>query len=208
VRLYVHALVDTPVMPWEEDDGRRVESIDIEGVSVVAERRDEAPPVSEAELQRQHAIVHRIAAAAPAVIPARFGALVDMVELTAILRQRRDLIMTTLDHVRDRVQMTLRIPSGAASAVEDGRASGREYLERRREQLMPPAPPHAERTLNELRGLIVDERRKLDRGVLSLYHLIALSDVGQYRDTVHQVGAPGIVLSGPFAPFAFTPDLL
>ena len=210
MRLYVHALADTPIMSWEEDDGRRLASFEIAGIYVVAERRDDAPPATEAELLRQHSLVQRIAESAPAVIPARFGTLLEDTELTAVLRQRAETIATTFDHVRDRVQMTLRIAgeAGAAAAADRPADSGRDYLQRRREQLLPPVPPHAERTLRELRSLIVDERRKAERAMLSIYHLIAREDTVEYRETVTRIGATGVAVSGPFAPFAFAPELL
>ena len=206
--LYIHAITDAPVMPWEEDDGRRIESIEIDGIYVIAERRETAPPVNEAELQRQHALVLRVSDAVPAVIPARFGSLLEARELAAVLRQRQDLIKTTLDHVRDSVQMTLRIAGAAAPPAEGTPTSGRDYLQRRRDELEPPAPAHAGDTLRELRALILDERRKMvERGILAVYHLVRRADVKEYRDTVTSIGTPGIALSGPFAPFAFAPEL-
>ena len=208
--LYVHALSDAPVMPWEEDDGRRIESIEIEGVFVVGERRASAPQVSEAELQRQHSLVLRIGEAVPAIIPARFGSLVEESELASILRHRKSLITTTLDHLRDNVQMTLRMAGAAAAAPasEQPSASGRDYLQRRREELIPPVGSDGEVLLRDLEGFIIDERRKAaDRGIVTIYHLIRRRDVKDYRDTVTSAATPGVALSGPFAPFAFAPDL-
>ena len=206
--LYVHALSDAPVMPWEEDDGRRIESVEIEGVFVIAERRDSVPAVSESELQRQHSIVLRIADAVPAIIPARFGSLLEASELAAILRHRKAVIRTTLEHLRDNVQMTLRMMGAVGTTTETPAGSGRDYLNRRRDELIPPVPPHSEDLLRELRALILDDRRRAaERGIVTIYHLIRRADVKEYRDTVTSVGTPGIAVSGPFAPFAFAPDL-
>ena len=209
VAIYVHALTDAPVMPWEEDEGRRIESIEIEGFFVVGERRATVPPVSEAELQRQHSLVLRISDAVAAVIPARFGSLLEESEQASVLRHRHELIRTTLDYVRDNVQMTLRMAGGGtASAGAVAPTSGREYMQRRREELVPPVPSHAENLLRELRAFILDERRKpAERGIVAVYHLIGRRDVKEYRATVTDVGTPGIAVSGPFAPFAFAPDL-
>ena len=208
VTVYVHALTDAPVMSWEEDDGRRIESLEIGGFFVVGERRANAPAVSEAELQRQHSLVLRVSEAVPAAIPARFGSLLEESELATILRLRKDLIRTTLDHVRGNVQMTLRMAGAAATSVEASPVSGRDYLQRRRDELVPPLTADGETTLRELRSLVIDERRKpADRGIVTIYHLIQRSDVKEYRETVTSVGTPGIALSGPFAAFAFAPDL-
>jgi len=206
--VYVHALSDAPVMPWEEDDGRRIESVEIEGVFVIGEWRDSVPAVNESELQRQHSIVLRLAEAVPAIIPARFGSFLEEPELAAILRQRKDVIRTTLEHVRDNVQMTLRMASAAAASSASPPASGRDYLNRRRDELVPPVPAHSENLLRELRSLVLDERRRSgERGIVTIYHLIHRADVKEYRDTVTSVGTPGIAVSGPFAPFAFAPEL-
>jgi hypothetical protein len=208
VPLYVLALTDVPVMPWQEDDGRRIESTAIDSVYVVGEHRATAPAISEAELHRQHSIVQRIADAVPAVIPARFGSLLEEAELAAILQHRRELVKTTLDHVRGAVQMTLRIAGVSAAPPDRVAASGREYLQRRRDELTPSTPPHAEPTVRKLRGLILDERRTAgERGTLNVYHLIRREDVKEYRDSVTAAPTSGIALSGPFAPFAFAPDL-
>jgi hypothetical protein len=207
VTLYVLALSDAPVMPWE-DDGRRIESLPIEGIYAIGERRSDVPAVSEAELQRQHAIVQRLADAVPAIIPARFGSLVDEEELSVILRERRPLIETALDHVRDKVQMTLRIAGVVAPVESAAPASGREYLERRRHVLGPAPPAHVEGVLRDLRSLILDERRKpIERGSLTIYHLVARADVKEYRDVVNAARVAGVAMSGPWAAFAFAPDL-
>ena len=195
-------------MPWEEDDGRRIESLEIEGFFAVVERRADAPRVSEEELHRQHSLVLRVSEAVPAVIPARFGSLLAESELAAILRQRKELISTTLDHVRGNVQMTLRMPEGDRSSVESAPGSGRDYLVRRRDELIPGVNSDGEATLRELRVFILDERRKpADRGTVTIYHLINRKDVKDYRDTVMSAARTGIAVSGPFAAFAFAPDL-
>lgn len=206
--LYVLALGDGPVMPWEEDDGRRIESILLEDIYVIGERRAEAPAVNEVELQRQHAIVLRIADAIPAVLPARFGSLLDEGELSAILRERKALISTALDHVRDRVQMTLRIAGAVGPAAQGAPASGTAYLQRRRGELVPGLPARVEHVFRDLRAFILDERRKpIEREILTIYHLVARSDVKDYQDAVNEARVAGVAMSGPWPAFAFAPDL-
>jgi hypothetical protein len=211
VALYVHALADASVMSWKDVDGRRIDSLEVDGIFVIAERRETAPVLTESELQRQHDIVLRVAAAVPAVIPARFGSLVDEAELSAILRARQDVIQTTLDHVRDNVQMTLRMSSEKPQppvTVPSSSVTGRDYLSRRRQALFPTTPAFAEPALRELTPYVRDVRTKRsERGGLTLYHLIRRTDVDDYRQALSSVATPGIVVSGPFAPFAFAPDL-
>lgn len=207
VPVYVHAICDAPVAAWQEDDGRRVESIAIERFFVIGERRPTAPPVSEPELRRQHSLVVRVFEAVPAVIPARFGSLLEEPELAAVLRRRKDVITAALERVRGNVQMTLRMAGVVAAPVGTPSTSGRDYLRRRREELVPPVPPHAEATRRALGAVILDERRKAGDGNVVIYHLIRRSDVKEYRDTVTNIGAPAISVTGPFPAFAFAPDL-
>lgn len=209
VPLYVHALADAPVMPWQEQDGHRIESLVVGDIVAIVESREAVPPLTELELQRQHNIVLRIAAGAPAVIPARFGSLLDEVELSAILRARKDMIRSALDHVRDHVQMTLRMAAVKAPAAIGLPTSGRDYLLRRRGELLPAPLAAAEPTLGELRPFVRDERRKPgERDTLTIYHLIRRADVKNYRQVIAGMKATDITMSGPFAPFAFAPDLL
>ena len=208
MRLYVHALSDVPLAAWNEDDGRRLESVGIEGIFVIAERRDSVPPVTPEELKRQHAIVLHVAETVPAVIPARFGALQDEAELAAILHQRKQLIRTALEHVRGNVQMTLRMTAPGAPVATRATASGRDYLARRRAELLPSVPSRVKPLMNALHRFVIDERRKSDdRGMLAVYHLIRRAHVDQYLAAATAAAAPGISVSGPFAPFAFAPDL-
>jgi hypothetical protein len=205
--LYVFALSDSPVMPWEEDDGRRIESIEVEGIFAIGERRTDVPPVSEPELERQHAIVLRIAGAAPAVLPAKFGSLVDDAELAAIVRQRRAVIRDALDLVRDKAQMTLRVAAAARPATPSKPpASGSDYLKRRKAEMFPAVPGGAESALRAVRAFIVDERRRTsDAGVTTIYHLVRRGDVTEYRQALSGAAA-GISVTGPWPPFAFAPE--
>jgi hypothetical protein len=206
--LYVFALTDVPVMPWEEDDGRRITSVEVEDIYAIAERRDNRPEPTERELQRQHTIVQRIADAAPAVLPARFGSHVELEELEAIVRQRLDVIHEALDLVRDRVQMTLRVAAPATPPPRPRPAptSGREYLRRRHEEMFPLVPKDAESALRAVRAFIVAERRRsAENGVVSIYHLVRKSDVKEYRDALHSA-APAISVTGPWPAFAFAPE--
>ena len=207
VPLYVHAICDAPVEAWQEDDGRRVDSIAMERFFVIGERRATAPPVSESELRRQHSLVVRVFEAVPAVIPARFGSLLEEPELAAVLRRRKDVITAALERVRGNVQMTLRMAGAVAAPVGTPATSGRDYLRRRREELVPPVPPYAEVTRRALGAVILDERRKAGDGNVVIYHLIRRSDVKEYRDTVTNIGASAISVTGPFPAFAFAPDL-
>ena len=206
--IYVHALSDAPVVPWEESDGRRIESIPVSGIFAIGERRADLPPISEQELHRQHDIVHRIAEAAPAALPARFGSLIDEAELAAVVNQRLASIQAAFALVRDKVQMTLRFaaPERQARSAPTA-ASGSEYLKRRREEMFPPVPPRSEDVLRALRAFVVDERRKASEdGQITVYHLVRRRDVDHYRAAVSRAAVDGMSATGPFPAFAFAPE--
>ena len=207
--LYVYALTDSPVETRVED-GRTLESVPLAGIFAVCERRSASPPISEAELQRQHSIVMRIAEATPALLPARFGSLVDETELAAIVRQRAETFREALELVRGNAQMTVRIvvkKSPSTRAAKRRPESGRAYLEQRLKDASPPAlPARIDASLEGVRPFVLDERRKAsDVGMLTLYQLVRRGDVSEYRKRLVRV--PGMMVTGPWPPFAFVPEL-
>jgi len=206
--LYVYALTDSPVETWVED-GRTFESVPLEGIFAVCERRSASPPISETELQRQHSIVMRIAEATSALLPARFGSFVDETELAAIVRQRADTFREALELVRGNAQMTVRIArrSPALQGCLPAAESGRAYLEQRLKDASPPAlPARIDASLEAVRPFVLDERRKAsDVGMLTVYQLVRRGDVSEYRKRLVRV--PGMMVTGPWPPFAFVPEL-
>ena len=152
------------------------------------------------------ATVRRVARQAAAILPVRFNTIVaDEDELRTILRARQASLRRALAHVRNRVQMTIRVPvSGSGS--EQGRigvrtGSGTQYLRAR-------AAAHRVPELDPLRGavarLVRDERVETKAHVASMYHLIPKGTVAVYRRSVERLGADARALvSGPFPPYAF-----
>lgn len=206
--LYVLALTDTALGTWTAGV-RRLHTADYGGIQVVYERRAAAPPVSDDELRAQHALVVAIAELAPAVLPARFGSLVERSVLTASIRRHENSIRAALQQVRNHVQMTVRVvgerPKRAAPAAT---LSGREYLERAREAAIPPTTAAAERLLRAVRPLVATERSEHGAGRLlaTVYHLVDVRHLERYRKTV-EAAPPGVIVSGPWPPFAFSPQL-
>ncbi len=117
--------------------GHRIEFVKADAVYAAVERLDERPAVSEAALRAQHDIVARIAAKVDAILPARFGSLVDVEELERVVALRREAIRDALDLVRGRVQMTVRLFDAEAAVplahAATAARSGTEYLQARRE---------------------------------------------------------------------------
>ena len=214
-RFYVFALASEACDPFE-CTGHVIESIEMQGVYALVERSDRPPVVSEQALRDQHEVIAELHARSNALLPARFGAFVDARELESIVDQRRTAIVDALRLVRGRSQMTIRLlvaePTGAVRSVQarNPPATGTEYLESRRASLS--ALPAALSAASEaVRGLVVDERFETGRGASAamLYHLVDRRQIPAYRDLLAEVASDDgrVTVSGPWAPFAFVPDL-
>jgi Gas vesicle synthesis protein GvpL/GvpF len=212
--VYVYALQDRA--------GRRrsllghvIEIIPVEGIYAAVERRSAAPRMSEASLRVQHQIVVELGRAADAILPARFGALVESKELQRVVRLRQGILQESLERVRSREQMTVRIfgPSRRPSVAGSRKArSGTEYLARRRSSLTPP--PTAALVSRAVRGLVSAEEIDGARGGIqaTLNHLVSRGCAAEYRALVREAVADmearvRVTVSGPSPPFAFVPDL-
>lgn len=213
--LYVFALAGERMPPFETA-GYRVECIRVAGVDAVIARLDQPPPVTEGLLRRQHEVVVAAASRVDALLPVRFGAFLDRAELAAVLTRRSGTIAEALALVRGRQQMTLRLlePPTAASprdAVVPPAMTGAEYLEARR---TAAALPIALRAVGDALGTLVRaERAQAGTGKIAptLYHLIDRGDVASYNrkvaDSRSRQPQAAVVVSGPWPPFAFVPDL-
>ena len=215
--LYVFALVEQAPAPFSAA-GHRIEFVEVEGVYAAVERIRRAPAVTEDALRAQHEVVEHIANRVRAILPARFGALVDERELGAVVFQRRTGIREALALVLGRRQMTARLLAvDAAPAVADSVpsrvVSGTEYLEGRRAAASPPLGTALAGLASAVRSYVVAERAEGSRGrVLStVYHLIDQRDEEAYRAAAAPVQRgthdSTLTISGPWAPFAFGPDL-
>jgi hypothetical protein len=208
VPLYVLAFTDTPLERWTV--GRhRLQAVVVNGLCAIWERRDTAPAASEEELREQHALILAVAARVTAILPVRFGALLGRRELVALIRSHEAEIRQGLEIVRDRVQMTLRVVGTRRAPPAVQASSGREYLERRLRAASPSLPPPARAVLAALQPMVVGERREPGVGSLlaTVYHLIDAGDVARYTRVVKKRSNRRMILTGPWPPFAFTPQL-
>ena len=213
--LYVFALAGDRCEPFERA-GHVIEIVRTGTVYAAVERVNRPPTVSEQALRDQHQVIAHLHAKLDALLPARFGAIVDTRELESLVAQRRDAIAEALQLVRGRSQMTIRLLGGeAAQAVPPApaasrAASGTDYLESRR-ALLSAIPSALSAASEAVRSLAVLERFETGRGstAATLYHLIERNQVQIYRDLLASVasGDGKLTVSGPWAPFAFTPDL-
>jgi Gas vesicle synthesis protein GvpL/GvpF len=214
-RFYVFALAGEACDPFEYT-GHAIESIDLQGVYALVERSDRPPVVSEQALRDQHQVIAHLHARSDALLPARFGACLDARELESIVEQRRKVIVEALRLVRGRSQMTIRLLvaelTGPVRAAAGGKetATGTEYLESRRAS-MSALPAELSAASEAVRGITVGERFESGRAraAAMLYHLVDRGQIAAYRDQLAGVGSDDgrLTVTGPWAPFAFTPDL-
>jgi len=214
--VYVLALVDRCAEPVVMS-GRRVEFVDLGPVCAAVERPGEDPAASEDALRRQHAIVCRLGDRFEALLPARFGTVVDIGELRRIVALRAEAIGRALELVRGRVQMTVRIAGAllepAADSAIRAAASGTEYLRARRAAATARVPAAVLARIESAVGRFVAASRADDSGArgVAVYHLVGRDHAEPYRAAMSELPPPAggltIRVSGPWPPFAFVPEL-
>lgn len=224
---YVFALVDE--MPTGKSATGLTGPLSIRHVGsilAVVERRADVPPAEFGTLQRHQEVVSDLAARVPAILPVRFGTLLDTDALEEVLGERQEDVADAFDLVRGRVQFSWRrrgARSGAGDARSEARGagidvlaakpgSGADYL-RRAAKAAKPAPPAAWRTIRSKLGpLIVTERYQPSSAATpeSLYHLVGRTETERYRLLANKLASssPSVRVTGPFPPFAFAPEFL
>jgi hypothetical protein len=214
---YVFALVDRrPDERLGRGLSRALAARRVPGGFALVERRADVPPVELGTLTQHDAVLARVAGTVPAILPVRFGTLLEMDEIEEALDEREDEMAEAFDRVRGRVQFTWRRrrvdtrSAKAAARGTSGAISGTEYLRR---VAAKPAIPAAFRAIGEKLGpLVAAERYQPGTASMpdSLYHLVGRADANRYHAAAKPLASanPTVRMSGPFAPFAFTPDLL
>jgi hypothetical protein len=219
-RLYVFALADRKARPFSAA-GHRIEFVKVDDVYAAVERIEQGPAVDEAALRTQHGIVERIAGKVDAVLPTRFGSLVDLQELERVVALRRDAIRDGLDLVRGRHQMTVRLfdggvraPSVSAVRQRVDAASGTDYLQKRRQAATARAlPPTVTAISAAVKDIVAAERSEPGEGrvAATVYHLVEHAAVDKYKERLTGLQStlePATLrISGPWPPFAFVPEL-
>jgi Gas vesicle synthesis protein GvpL/GvpF len=233
--LRVYAIVGRPlgrrlVMSGLGVRGAKVRSVSAGATSaVVAECKGPLSPTARA-LRGHDTVVRRIARVAPAVLPVRFGTLVDSDRsLVALLEAWSEDLQKALALVDRHSQMTLRLfalagtpapseqsgPGEEADEADEAAAHpGTSYLTRRaRAHAIAQSAPELEPLRDTFASIVAAERIvRHDHGplVLTAYHLIPRSSVTTYRRLLqrHAAALPyRAVLSGPWPPYAFVPEL-
>lgn len=220
--LYLYALLsDRPRRPLGHGlAGEPLRVVRVGSVLAVVGTAGGPPALVERTLRRHHAVVARLARLSDAILPVRFGTLLDDdATLAAQLRPRARSLRTALALVKGREQMTLRLYGPAplvASAAdrEDGPGGpGARYLGARlRAHRLARAAPEAEPLRQALGALIVAERVERHDSpplVASLYHLVERGASRRYLRALDAARCrlPGttVTATGPWPPYAFAP---
>jgi len=229
--LYVFALIDAaPAGPSGRGLGSSLTFRRVAGVFAAVERRADVPPVEMGSLAAHQRIVERLADRASAILPVRFGTLLTIEELEESLTDRDEELADALDFVRGRRQMTWRVRRARAKGrgaksedrgpkTEDRRVggegrrvkSGTEYLLRARAAAATTASPAFRSVRERIGPLAAAERyqRQTDRLPESFYHLVDYTHMDHYKRAARELleSTSALTMSGPWAPYAFVPEL-
>jgi hypothetical protein len=203
--IYLYAVADglSGLPELEGIDGatlscRRRDGFDL----VVSEHAAPVEPTEEAVL-RHARVVEALMPLAEALLPARFGlAFADFSELEGALSERAAQLGESLEQVRGRVELGVRVVGEQADPRPA--ESGRAYLESRRAQLAAVDALHeslAERARAAARG------KSGGRLVLSGAYLVDPDAIPAFREAVDglELDHPQFTfaLTGPWPPYSF-----
>jgi hypothetical protein len=218
IRFYVYALVERSHRPTKIA-GRRIHFMKLSRIYAAVERRDSAPEPTEANLRLQHRIVVELARRSDAILPVSFGAWMETEELRRVVSLREDRLLPAFDLVRRRQQMTVRIlgaPPPSAPGVRSRAATGAgaAYLSRHLRALPPEASRIVRAIRREAASVVAAERVEPGkrRIIATVHHLIERGRSRQYEAAISSalnstVSRFEVVVSGPWPPFAFAPDV-
>jgi hypothetical protein len=195
------------------------------GVVAAAGEMETAPALTPDALRGHDAVVRGLAAAAEAILPARFGALAtDESDLCARLARGGDRLRDALTRVAGREQMILRVYRTAperepAAENEPSAASGGPGARYLAQRVRAHRRDAGVRELAPIRSVLDRfvaaervERHQNPPLVASVYHLLARGSGPAYTAAVERaaLALPGIrvTVSGPWAPYAFAPESL
>jgi hypothetical protein len=215
--LYVYAVLRAGARTARIPAGVRLVAAGGVAAAVRAVRRVPAPAA--ATLGEHDAVVRALAAAAPAVLPVRFGtALPDEAAVRDWLAGAQAALGPALDRVTGREQMMVRLYARGAVAVapaadDEPRGPGSRYLRARRRDAGWEGLPAELRALRaRLRPMVAEER--LERHatpplLATAYHLVRRGAGPAYREAVEFAAADlrqaRAAVSGPWPAYAFAP---
>ena len=98
--------------------GERLRLVPVGAIVAIVGEISRAPRPTEDHLRKYDRVVQALFRRTPALLPARHGTYVrDVYELALILGARQDALRRRLKAVRNRVQMTIRIPNAPVGSA-------------------------------------------------------------------------------------------
>jgi len=225
VSVYVYALVGN--VPSEElgsgMSGEALRVIPCGSLLVVVGDMPSPPTVTSPALREHDRAIRRLTAITDAVLPMRFGSIVDgELDLADRLESAESALEAALVQVAGREQMTVRVydrhargegdtADAVAPAAADDLGPGARYLLERRRRLENDHHGPALRTVRAAPASFIRAERIESHGsrplIASVHHLIDRGQAEAYR-AVLRAGTAGLVdaavtVSGPWPPYAF-----
>jgi gas vesicle protein GvpL/GvpF len=229
--VYLYALVDEePPGPLGEGiAGEPLRLVHASGIAAVTGILSASPRPDRETLEKQDAVVRRLAERCSALLPARFGeAFADEPALAERIASHARGLKDALALVRGCVQMTLRIfgdgdgepepapdaPPAPDIAAELARGAGTRFLaarqrERERARSLPEIEPLREVVRSHLRAERM-VRHETGRLLGTAYHLVPRSETAAYLAALEaareRLAPRRVTVTGPWPPYAFAPE--
>jgi hypothetical protein len=222
--LYLYAVLDPrPGDRWRGGTvtgacGEPVTFVGERPLVVAAGRVEGAPPLSPATLRAQDEVVQRLARRSAAILPVRFGTLIEgEPAVREILSARGAGLLHALRSVAGCAQMTVRVYGPPLPAVRRPAAApggmGAAYLAARAAARRPAMDTILVPLRGRIGGLVRAERvERHDRAplVATVHHLVWRREVDAYRRLLvgveEEVRPWRLTINGPWAPYAFAPE--
>ncbi len=195
-------------------EGEPIRRIRVGAVDVLIGTVQRAPSPTLTALKRYDHLMTSLWRRRITLLPVRFGTVVgDRSELEDLVREAEPDIARRLSAVRNRAQMTLRLPGAGQPGSRShsrgrgrthGRLSGSQYLEQRAAQ---SRSPEAEPLRAAVGRWVRTERVERRGGIVTVYHLIPRGAAERYRAAAARAGAAAgvpVMISGPYPPYAFS----
>lgn len=222
MRWYIYGVTGSPPpLDAEGVGGQPVSALEEGSLWLIGSPWAGDPPGLEPAAVLAHERVVEVALEVGAVLPFRYGTVVDEVAVRAFVQTHSARIARQLAQVRGRVEVSLKLielsPPPPREPVSPARPStGLEYMQRRREAVRrleeraERARAVVARVEERLAPWIADRRHRLapdDRVLAAITHLIPREAVGEWTQAVAdlrpQLTGLDCLASGPWPPYHF-----
>jgi gas vesicle protein GvpL/GvpF len=215
--IYVYAISEVTPQPHAPQrrglGGARLRFLPCGGIAAAFSRHRTLRPRPSPETLWSHEAVVRRLMALGAVLPLRFGTMLDGEQaLREILSERHDEFAEGLERVRGHVELGVRVLGAPARERPQGQGSGRAYL-----MALHDAHHRTERTAREVHeplAAVADDARLRPPAapptILAAAYLVDRGRVDAFKAHVSALNAErddvSIAWSGPWPPYSFVPE--